>query len=91
MRDTRQRLHFGGLFRANRPAQLILRLTVLDEAGRAVRQMAHPIALGLTFRATDLSLPSDLARERIARVRLDIEPVTPGARFMMDELYVIAR
>ena len=91
MRDTRQRLHFGGLFRANRPAQLILRLTALDEAGRTIRQMVHPIALGLTFRATDLSLLSDLERERIARVRLEIEPVTPGTRFMMDELYVIAR
>jgi hypothetical protein len=91
MRDTRQRLHFGGLFRANRPAQLILRLTVLDEAGRTVRQWLYPVALGPTFRTTDLSAASDLARERIARVRLDIEPVTPGGRFMMDEIYVIAR
>jgi hypothetical protein len=91
MRKTRQSLHFGGLFRANRPAQLILRLTLLDEAGRTIRQMVHPITLGLTFRATDLSLSSDLERERIVRIRLDIEPVTPGTRFMMDELYVIAR
>ena len=91
MRKTRQSLHFGGLFRANRPAQLILRLTLLDEAGRTVRQMVHPITPGLTFRATDLSLSSDLERERIVRIRLDIEPVTPGTRFMMDELYVIAR
>lgn len=91
MRATRQSLHFGGLFRADRPAQLNLRLTRMDDAGRMVRQTVHPITLGRAFRTTDLSVPADLARDRIARVRLDIEPVTPGARFMMDEIYVIAR
>jgi hypothetical protein len=63
----------------------------MDDAGRLVRQTVHPITLGRAFRTTDLSVPADLARDRIARVRLDIEPVTPGARFMMDEIYVIAR
>ncbi len=91
MRKSRHSLHYGGLFRADRSARLTLRLTLLDEAGRTVRQIMHPVTLGVTFRAMDLSAPADLARDRIARIRLDMEPATPGARFMMDEIYVIAR
>ena len=91
MRTTRQNLHYGGLFRADRPARLDLRLTLLDDAGRTVRQWVHPVTLGTTFRAIDLSGPSDLERERIKRIRLDIQPGTPGAKVMMDEIYVIAR
>lgn len=91
MRDTRQILHFGGLFRADRPARLTFRLTLLDESGRNVRQINRTVGLGTSFRALDLSTPADLARARIGRVRLDLVPATSGARFTMDEIYVIAR
>ncbi len=90
MRDMRRNLRFGGLFRADRSARLTLRLTLFDDAGRMARRISHPVRLGETFKALDLSATVDLARERIGRMRLELEPATPGARFMMDEIYVIA-
>lgn len=91
MRGHRQRLHFGGLFRSDRPAGITLRLTLIDERGRTVRQHQHRARLGETFLPLDLSLPADLAGDRIRQIRLDIVQATPGTRLVMDEIYVIAR
>lgn len=90
MRASRQRVRFGGVFGADGPARLMLRLTLRDAGGRKIRQVVRSLAVGPGLRAFDLEDAVAFSREGVATVRLELVPESPGRRHLADEVYLIA-
>jgi hypothetical protein len=85
----RKSLRFGGLFKANRDANLSIKLTLLDDTGRKLRDIVRPLTLRESFQSIDSD--EAIAGERVAAVRLELAPETPDASYVIDEIYLIAR
>jgi hypothetical protein len=86
----RKTIRFGGIFSSNAGASLAIRVTLLDETGRALRQARRPLELSAKAQAVDLAESTNAGTERVSALRLEIVPGTPGRIYTMDEIYLIA-
>jgi hypothetical protein len=87
---NRENLRFGGLFKADDSSNLTMRVILLDQTGRHIRQIERRLALGAQFQSADFAETVNLARESVAAIRLELAPETPGRSYLMDEIYLIA-